>query len=287
MERQYVEYTVRENIVKVGLLHSPISSTDAYLIGRIAADGAYTFTKEKHFVRMGISAKDMNFLDSVSKEYMPNTLPTSRDGRSITINNGKKDYHYTTDGHGELHFPIRFTDQLHKHGIVCHKPDRVLAGIPDRHFNSAVLGFLDGDGSIIVRRRKDCRSPRLHINICSGAVTILSHIQKHLERKLGIASSIHARSNARCSDLRIETTKSSIKFCEWLYDSASSILCEKKKTIFTRYMSCVRSGEFGEGRKADNPEPSHRMVEGVETTGVPEVAPYSVKQRPTRETVKI
>lgn len=248
MERQYVEYTVRSKIIKVGLLHNPLSATDAYIIGRIAADGSYTYNKNKHFTQMGLSAKDVIFLQQVSKEYFPNTKYLSRDNRPITINNKRKDYHYVTEGHGEIRFPVRFTDQLKKHGIVAPKAQRVLAGIPDSLFSAAVLGFLDGDGSIIVRHRKDCRSPRLHIDIGTSAVKILNHIQKHLERKLGIASSIHERRSKTSSNLRIETTSKAIEFCEWLYSNTSDIYCTKKKSIFDSYMSCVRLGEVGKGQ---------------------------------------
>lgn len=265
MERQFVEYTVRSNIVKVGLFHRPLSVTDAYVIGRIAADGSYTYNPDRHFTRMGISAKDVYFLQRFSEEYMPNTKYIPRDDRHITINNGRKDYHYVTEGHGELHFPVRFTDQLRKHGIVALKPERILAGIPDDLFSAAILGFLDGDGSIIIRRRKDCRSPRLHIDIGTSAVRILDHIQKHLERRLGIASSVYVRSSSKSSNLRIETTEKAIEFCQWIYSRIPDFYCAKKKSIFDYYMSCVRSGEFGKGQK-DNSEPSRTSAEGVETT---------------------
>lgn len=271
MERQYVEYTVRKNTVVVGMLNYPMTATDAYVIGRIAADGSYTYNHAKRFIRMGLSAKDEKLLQAFAAEYMPNTPIINRDGRHISIFNGIKTYNYVTEGHREIHFPIRFTEQLKRHGIVCHKPDRVLAGIPDRLFSAAVLGFLDGDGSIIVRHRKDCRTPRLHIDIGTGATTILSHIQKHLERKLGIASSINVRSKSKSSNLRIETTEKAIQFCEWVYSELPEFFCKRKKAVFDRYMSCVRSGENGEGRK-DNPVPSPSNREGVETTGLPEVA---------------
>jgi hypothetical protein len=275
MERQYVEYTTQavKHTVKVGLFNYPLSPTDAYIIGRIAADGAYSYNKQKKFVRMGLSAKDIPLLEKIASIYCPNTKVIDRSGRNITINNGKKDYHYVTEGHGELNFPSKFTDQLGKHGVRCSKPDRVLAGIPDSLFSSAVLGFLDGDGSIVVRHRKDCRTPRLIIHMVSGARKVLVHIQKHLERKLGIASSLIERKE-KCWELRIETTETAIRFCNWVYSVKTDVFCEKKKRVFDRYMSCVRLGEFGESRvKRTIPsQATEKSVEGVETTGLPEVA---------------
>jgi hypothetical protein len=260
MERQYVEYTVRKGTSKVGLFHSPLSKQDAYIIGRIAADGSYTYNHEKRFVRMGMSAKDVPFLEWLVNEYMPSTHVLSRDNRHITINNGIKDYHYITKGHGEVHFPVKFTEQLGKYGVVCHKPRRVLAGIPKAMFKHAVHGFFDGDGSVVVRHRKDCRTPRLNIHFVSGCETILNHLQREFTNHLGMATQMYARPGGKCFELRVQNTEEAIRFCKWLYSDAPDVFCRKKFEVFRRYMkSCVRSGEIGEGcagEGADNPEPS-------------------------------
>lgn len=245
MEKQYVEYTVRDQIVKVLKIKYPINKNDAYLIGRIAGDGSYSFNEQKKFIRMGLTSKDFSIMNSIKNLYCPNTNILDRNNREITINNGYKDYHYKNLESYELNFPIRLTEQFQKHGIVAPKKDRVIAGIPDNLFSCALLGFLDSDGSIQVRHRKDCRTPRLNLVLTSSAEKILKHIQRHLENKLNISCSIHQEKNF--SRLKIDNTKKAIEFCDWIYSILPDFYCYKKKNIFDQYMSCVRLGEFREG----------------------------------------
>ena len=249
MEKQYVEYTVRDQIVKVLKIEYPINKNDAYLIGRIAGDGSYTFNEKKQFIRMGFTSKDYNIMKYLKELYCPNTQIIDRSNREININNGYKTYNYKNLESYELHFPIRLTEQFSKHGIVCKKQDRVIACIPDNLFSCAMLGFFDSDGSIAVRHRKDCRTPRLNMILTSSAEKILKHTQRHLENKLNISCSIYKEKNF--SRLKIENTKKCIEFFDWLYSELPDFFCYKKKNIFDQYMSCVRLGEFREGHNSE------------------------------------
>lgn len=244
MERQSVEYTVRGIKYKVNLLNEIQDETDAYVIGYLAADGSFSYGGKKNFMKMGISSKNRYILEGIRTKYIPlNSIRKRVRNISITNAQGKK-YKYQNNVNYELDFPIRFSESLVKYGIAKPKTQRVIAGVPKKYWSACILGFLDADGSIQVRHRKDRRTSRLNIHIVTSARTITRHIQRECENVLKIGSSIYERKNADCVDFKIETTKSAIKFCKWIYNSLPDFYNYQKKKIFDSYMSCVSSGEL-------------------------------------------
>lgn len=263
-ERHIVEYQDKGQIKSCFVLDSVNTHTDAYVIGLLASDGGYYLAKNKYhricfYTSEEWSVKAMN-------EYFVGGKYRTR-VRNINITNSQgKEYKYDNSISYEYDLPTKSTESLLKFGIGSKKSDRVLAGIKKDLFKSAVLGFLDGDGSIVVRNRKDCRTPRLNIHIVSGAKKILIHIQRHLENELNISSSIYDR-NKNCSELRINNTISAIKFCNWIYSDLPDFYSNRKKKIFDNYLkSCVSSDELleslNEGQSAAKPS----EMEGSETT---------------------
>lgn len=285
MERE-IEYKVKKTSrIKVNQLTDSIDNY--YLISYIAMDGSYTFNEKKQFIRMSLSSSEKYILDYINQKFFPDVKIIDRSNRDINItNNIGKTYNYKNRSHWEMHFPIAFTEQLKRFGIVCHKPNRVIAAIPKKFWSVIALGLIDSDGSIVVRHRKDGRTPRLNIHIVSSAEKILVHLQRELENTLNISSSLYKRYET-CVELRINNTTSAIKFCKWIYSNLPSIYNYKKKRIFDDYMSCVSSGELLEGRK-DNQQPSICKDEGSETTCLQEVAFQKCEKAPdTLKKVKI
>lgn len=253
MERLPIEYTVRGKEYIVYPIDKIQNATDAYVIGYLAADGAYSkIGKQKNFDRMSITSSQKFVIDGIIENYIPNNEAMDRSNRKISITNTLgKTYNYENRPCWEMHFPIRFTESLRKYGIVCNKPERVMAGIPKQFRSAYILGFMDGDGSIVVRHRKDCRTPRLSIHIITGAQKIALQLQNELANEYGIISSIyHRQGNKNYCELRINNTQHAIKFCEIIYSNLPDFYNFKKKQIFDSYMSCVGSGEL---RESDMP----------------------------------
>lgn len=245
-ERQIVEYQDKGQTKMCATLHSIESATSAYVIGLLCADGGYGLMKKK-YDRMTFYSSQEWAVKAMNKFFIGGAYRMRIRDTEVTNSLGVT-YQYPENISYEYSLPSKSTASLKKFGIVCLKPKRVLAGVKREHFKSAILGFFDGDGSIVVRHRRDCRTPRLNIHIVTGAEEVAKHIQRHLETELGIASSIYAR-NEKCVELRINNTESAIKFCQWIYSDLPEFYDKKKKSVFDRYMgvepnSCVRSDEL-------------------------------------------
>lgn len=245
-ERQVVEYQDKGQIKTCTVVNSVESATSAYVIGLLCADGGYGLMK-KQYDRMTFYSSKEWAVKAMQRFFVGGQYRTRVRNLEVTNDIGVT-YQYDDNVSYEYSIPSKSTASLKKFGIVCLKPSRVLAGIKDVHFKSAVLGFFDGDGSVVVRHRKDCRTPRLNIHIVTGAQKVAQHVQRRLEEDLGISSSIYVRSE-RCVELRINNTTSAIKFCQWIYSDLPEFYDKKKKGVFDRYMgvvpeSCVHSDEL-------------------------------------------
>ncbi len=247
-ERRLVEYQVRGQNKTCYVLDKISSSTDAYLIGLLCADAGFSLSKNKYQKIVFYTSKSW-LSDIVSKFFNGVVSKRVRD-ISITNAQGKK-YDYQDAVSYEVSLPSKTTASLGKFGICSLKPQRVMSGIPDKYFKSAILGFMDGDGSIVVCHRKDCRTPRLNIHFVTSCEKVLIHIQRHLENFLNISSSIYSR-NKKCFELRINNTSSAVKFCNWIYSDLPDFYDHKKKRIFDEYISCVSSDELLESRKGQS-----------------------------------
>lgn len=249
-ERRVVEYAARGNQYIVYPIDKIESATDAYIVGMLAADGSFS-VNPRGYVRCTLSSSEKFVINGIINEYMPLTPAMDRSNRDIDITNSQgKTYHYHNREHYEVNISAPLINSLRKFGIICPKPERVISGIPQRYMSAYILGFFDGDGSVVVRHRKDCRTPRLSIHFVTGATRIAEQIQNELANRLNIASSIYQR-NENCVDLRINHTERSVQFCQWIYSDLPKFYSFKKKNIFDSYYeSCVRSGEL---RESDTP----------------------------------
>lgn len=232
--------------------------TKAYIIGLLAADGGYNVSK-KIYERFCFYTSEEYQANNISKHFNCKIRKRVRD---ISLNG----YEYINNISYEVEIPSIHVKELKKYGIITKKTNRVISGIPKNLMYSYILGFLDGDGSIIVRHRKDCRKPRLNVHIVSGAEKILIQIQRFLEDE-NISSSIYQRKE-KCFELRINNTNSSIKFCNSMYNILPKFFNYKKNKIFKDYLkSCVQSDELLEGsNEIISSQASSTLLEGSETT---------------------
>ena len=231
MESYYDEYTARQTgkLLRVYKFDTISNPTDAYFVGLIAADGSYTYNEKKKFMRMGFSSNNVNLISAIRDRYCQGVEVIDRSNRIVQVNG--RTYQ---NPNFELHFPVGIARSLANFGIACHKPQRVMARIPKQYMSAYLLGFIDGDGSIIVRHRKDCRYPRLNIHIVSGATKILTQIQRYLESDCNIASSIYERSE-KYAELRINHTTRAIEFCNLIYSNLPNFYNIGKKEVFDTY----------------------------------------------------
>lgn len=251
-ERRLVEYQVRGQKKDCYVLDKIRTPTDAYVIGLLCADSGFALSKGKYPRTTFYSSEEWS-ANKIS-EFFGGSVRTRM--RDINITNAQgRNYKYGNNTSYEVHIPSKSSQSLGKYGINSIKKERVMAAIPKHLFKCAVLGFLDGDGSIVVRRRKDCRTDRLNIHIVTSCQKVLTHTQRELENTLNISSSIYVRSE-NCWDLRINNTKSAIKFCQWIYGDLPDFYSKRKHKVFTEYLSCVSSDELLESESQSAAKPT-------------------------------
>lgn len=231
----YSEYTDKGMTRRYRTFDKITNPTDAYFLGFIGADGGYTAgikkPSGKSYPRMSVSSITKNIVEGIQQRYCPDVALCKRGLR----NSGK---FIARTPAVELHFPRVLGELFKRYGIFSHKPERRLVGIPKAYLSAYVLGLLDADGCFVVRRRKDCRTPRLNIHIVSSAHLLLQDVQRVLECELGIASSVYSR-NTNCHELRISNTQSAIRFGHWVYSNLPEFYYLKKHQIFNQYISEV------------------------------------------------
>lgn len=230
MESYYSEYTANATgkTYRVFCFDTIDNPTDAYFIGLMAMDGGYSEAKQK-YPRMSLSSNNKQLITDIRDRYCVGVNVIDRSERVVSVQNRT----YQNESY-ELHFPVGVTRSLANFGIARHKPERTMVRIPNQYLSAYLLGIIDGDGSIVVRHRKDCRAPRLNIHIVSGALLILAQIQRLLESDWNIASSIYEQKETY-SELRINNTTRAVQFCSMIYSQMPEFYNTKKKDIFDKY----------------------------------------------------
>lgn len=228
----YDEYTSKGIVFRYNGFEKITNHEDAYFIGYMSSDGSYIAGKkgDKFYPRMGLTSTDAYIVKAFQQRYSPDTAINNREPRSGNFKANKSTL--------EISFPRVLSKTFNHFGIFCFKPERRVIGIPKQFMSSYVLGVIDADGSIVVRHRKDCRTPRLNIHIVSGALNLLTDIQRYLDIELGISSSVYVR-DTKCSDLRINHTGKAIAFCNWIYSSRPETYNFRKYGVFQNYLKSI------------------------------------------------
>jgi len=231
-ERRIIEYKDKGIIKQCTVFDKISDKTEAYIVGIMWADAGFGLSKSK-YPRMTMNSSNEWLVKAFNDFFIAGKFRKRTRDISITNSQGNE-YRYENSVSYEYCLPSRSTLGLISTGIVALKPDRDIINLSDEFIFQVILGFFDGDGSIVVLRRKDCRTPRLNIHIVSGAFNALNFIQKELN-VFGISSSIYSRSE-KCKELRINNTEHAIKFCEMIYKDLPDFYDKKKKKVFNEYM---------------------------------------------------
>lgn len=245
------EYNDKGNVYRYKTFDKITSKEEAYFIGFMMMDGSFLNFKKgnKRYPRMGITTTFHYFVEYYQQMYCPDTTITTREARSskkVNAINPTK----------EIEFPRKMNRIFERFGLLDYKPNRKVVGIPKRFVHCFVLGVMDADGCFVVRHRKDCRTPRLSVHVVSSCINCLEWIQRYAEEELGFASSVYQRKNSACYELRINNTKSAIKFGQFIYSDLPEVYYHKRKRIYDKYiMSCANSGELLEALRG-NQQPS-------------------------------
>lgn len=121
------------------------SSTKAYWLGFIMADGCISIQDTGHYLTIELSSKDeshiSNFLNDISSN-----AKIRRRTRTLNKTGGEKTYEMVST----RVFSSDFVDSLVSHGAVPRKTYDMSfgVGVPDEFLCDYVRGYFDGDGSV-------------------------------------------------------------------------------------------------------------------------------------------
>lgn len=144
------------------------------------------------------------------------------------------------------------------------KSDRHYPRVRDDLEKYLLLGLFDADGCIAWGRRKDKNRIWQKISFTSQ-LNILTGVQQYLIKGLGIATTIHPKTNCDCYVLEFSNKKDVLKFCEHIYENKDFIILKRK---YLKYEALrLELEENGETSKETIPCRALLSEEGVETSG--------------------
>ena len=147
----------------------------AYIAGFLMADGNLAFGKHKRYrVQINLNIQDIEILHFIKNQIVPNHNLIFFD--SITENNYLSRKVILNFEHPQI------TYDLLKLGIFPKKTgfEHIPSILPKEYWNSFILGFFDGDGSVKKVKSKSKRDYyNYRLNFTSASIKILSQIQEY------------------------------------------------------------------------------------------------------------
>lgn len=193
----------------------------AYWFGFCFADG-YLYKKKSLNITLG--AKDKSFLNKFK-----NVLNTSIPIKYIEKNKGG--YNSTN---GRVRFRVfckKMCEDLIANGYL-QKYNYIPKSFPEYLLNHFIRGFFDGDGSISVRSRNNCKRQILDISLC-GTEAFLTELKKKLPFKCN-----NKIIKKKGTSLITMGDSTAIKFLKWIYKNTdSSIRMKRKYEKFNNFLN--------------------------------------------------
>ena len=205
--------------------------TKAYILGYFVADGCITKKINKYSilksVQFSCSYKDIEILKLIKKEL--NLDNKINKGKSYKI----KGTNYISKPMNSLIFVSeKVFDRLNSFGYGERKSylDYYLPNIDKNLLSYFILGFFDGDGSIVIsegKRNNGYNYKNIQFSLTSNSKIFLKDLKKYFD-KSDIKSSIYEQRNS--FGLRITNKKDIIKLRNLFYNSDLGL--ERKKEKF-------------------------------------------------------
>lgn len=199
------------------------SHTDAYFLGHLSMDGSF----EKRRNIMSIDSTSIKIVEFFHRKYSPDSPFNIIEPRSSDKVNGVNKIAKTT-------FVYPLSEDLGRYGIRRYKHDRIAKGIPKKYMCSFFLGQVDAEGWFTVRHRKDCRTPRLNFGMRTSAKKLNMHMQRYLERELGISMSLYDK--GKMNEIRIHNVETCCKFVRYIYSVLPDIYNSRKYDKVFKYL---------------------------------------------------
>lgn len=213
------------------------SHEKAQILGFIAADGCIS----NNSLIISISDKDIDYLNEIKNRlgYTGN----------IKINNNKGSFSNKDSKCARLVIKdSNIVKSLAKIGIFPRKgltlEFPLEKYLPEMYINSYILGYLEGDGCIVVNKNKRLSTT---VSFC-GTKKFLTSISEYIKHKFKINSTLLQQSNCKLRDvnnysLSFGGNQQNLIILKWLYSNSSF----KMRRKYEKYMTIINmysSGRF-------------------------------------------
>jgi len=230
-------------------LFNKIDSIEAaYILGYALADG---YISERALI-FTCAFSDREILEFISSNLGGNIIDDNR----IIFSQRK----YPNSRLGIYNKNI-ITDII-KHGSK--KEDKHIPIIPKELERFLLLGFFDGDGCLTWGRRKDRNRIWQKISF-TASFNLLNGIQKILEKRCQISSSIKPKGTEQCFVLEFAGKENVLKFLNFVYPKEDTFIVLKRKYNKANALR-LELGEFGEDPRTPSEATEEIAVERVETS---------------------
>lgn len=199
----------------------------AYLIGYLLGDGAFSKRSKKKKEKMSVSSINEDTIRFFKEEFCPDS--TYRD---IIPVNKTRDI-YTDKKSYILPFSSVFSDIFAKYGLMNLKGERKLIVFEDDKIMRAyLLGFLDADGCITYSfREKEDGTHRVAgcVGFSHPSYYVMEELQSWMKRRLNIYGGINEKTGEDCRAIRVGSHNSVAEFIKYLYEYPLTFANKEKR----------------------------------------------------------
>lgn len=203
----------------------------SYWLGFISADG-YIVKNPSKVVGIQLSETDLSVLESF-KSYIDSDVPIKTIKERIFESNGKK---YTSKPCVRFHIGSKqMFDDLVLHGITQNKSktiSNILENIPYEFRDAFIVGYIDGDGSVVLPKGK----VKIGTEIFYPSHSVMISARGTYELLNGIKNHLNIGTNINFSNthvLHINSKKDVIRYLK-CYDNLDFFLDRKYKKLVSR-----------------------------------------------------
>ena len=194
----------------------------AYLIGYLAGDGSFEGGNGKRTDRLSFTTADKEIFD-----WILNNFDINETNKVIRGNNEVMGIFASKDAYRKT-FPISYSDDFNKYGILCKKAERMIHNIRKEFMKYWLLGFIDSDGMISWSVRSDRDRIAAKVAFTHPGLKLLERVQTFLREELNITSSIRPKGKEKCFVLEFSKLSDVKKFGDYIYSDKSAIVLERK-----------------------------------------------------------
>jgi len=226
------EYVINGKKYRLNIFDK-LDCKDAYLIGYLAGDGAFSKKTHKKHAKLTISSSNENVIKFIKKNYCPDSTY-----RSIIPINNKRNIISKKLSH-ILPLSSKFSETFKKYGILCLKKDRTFINISRKMFMYYLRGLIDADGNISTGIRKDRDRLWFKFQITHQSIKLLKAVQNLLNIEYNISTVITKRKDEDCFDLTISNRESLLVLYKNIIDCNNTPFFKRKNLKYFYKMHCL------------------------------------------------